>query len=117
MLTTTAGWLLVRSDFGRVLIAIRENEERSAYLGIPVSRIKTMLMVFAGMVASVAGFGYAAFSNVVAPEMAGFQLGTELLIWTALGGRATLLGPVFAAIGIDTISSWLSGAMPLSGSF
>ncbi|EPY4040329.1 ABC transporter permease subunit [Klebsiella pneumoniae] len=112
VLTTTAGWLLVRSDFGRVLIAIRENEERSAYLGIPVSRIKTMLMVFAGMVASVAGFGYAAFSNVVAPEMAGFQLGTELLIWTALGGRATLLGPVFAAIGIDTISSWLSGAMP-----
>src|SRR5690554_2198547 len=64
------------------------------------------------MVASVAGFAYAAFSNVVAPELAGFQLGTELLIWTALGGRATLLGPVFAAIGIDTMSSWLSGAMP-----
>lgn len=110
--TTTAGWLLVRSDFGRVLVAIRENEDRSAYLGIPVSRIKTMLMVFAAMVASVAGFAYAAFSNVVAPELAGFQLGTELLIWTALGGRATLLGPVFAAIGIDTMSSWLSGAMP-----
>jgi len=112
VLTTTAGWLLVRSDFGRVLIAIRENEDRSAYLGIPVSRIKTMLMVAAAMVASVAGFAYAAFSNVVAPELAGFQLGTELLIWTALGGRATLLGPVFAAIGIDTMSSWLSGAMP-----
>ena len=112
VLTTTAGWLLVRSDFGRVLIAIRENEDRSAYLGIPVSRIKTMLMVVAAMVASVAGFAYAAFSNVVAPELAGFQLGTELLIWTALGGRATLLGPVFAAIGIDTMSSWLSGAMP-----
>jgi len=56
--------------------------------------------------------GYAAFSNVVAPELAGFQLGTELLIWTALGGRATLLGPVFAAISIDTMSSWLSGALP-----
>lgn len=112
VLTTTAGWLLVRSDFGRVLVAIRENEDRSAYLGIPVSRIKTMLMVFAAMVASVAGFAYAAFSNVVAPELAGFQLGTELLIWTALGGRATLLGPVFAAIGFDTMSSWLSGALP-----
>ncbi|WP_110651059.1 ABC transporter permease subunit [Salinicola peritrichatus] len=112
VLTTTAGWLLVRSDFGRVLIAIRENEDRSAYLGIPVSRIKTILMVFAAMVASAAGFAYAAFSNVVAPELVGFQLGTELLIWTALGGRATLLGPVFAAIGIDTMSSWLSGAMP-----
>lgn len=112
VLTTTVGWLLVRSDFGRVLIAIRENEERSAYLGIPVSRIKAALMIVSAMVAAVAGFGYAAFSDVVAPELAGFQLGTEFLIWTALGGRATLLGPVFAAIGIDTISSWLSGALP-----
>lgn len=112
VLTTTAGWLLVRSDFGRVLVAIRENEERCAFLGIPVSRIKIMLMILSAMIASAAGFGYAAFSNVVAPELAGFQLGTELLIWTALGGRATLLGPVFAAIGIDTMSSWLSGALP-----
>lgn len=112
VLTTTAGWLLVRSDLGRVLVAIRENEERCAYLGVPVSRIKTMLMIGAAAVASAAGFGYAAFSNVVAPELAGFQLGTEFLIWTALGGRGTLLGPVFATIGIDTMSSWLSGTLP-----
>lgn len=112
VLTTAGGWLLVRSDFGRLLVAIRENEERCAYLGIPVSRIKTMLMILSAVIASVAGFGYAAFSNVVAPELGGFQLGTEMLIWTALGGRATLIGPVVAAIGIDTMSSWLSGALP-----
>lgn len=112
VLTTTAAWLLVRSDFGRVMVAIRENEERCAYLGIPVSRIKIMLMIASAVIASAAGFGYAAFSNVVAPELAGFQLGTEFLIWTALGGRGTLLGPIFAALGIDTMSSWLSGTMP-----
>lgn len=112
VLTTTAAWLFARSDFGRVLVAIRENEERCAYLGIPVSRIKIVLMISSAVVASAAGFGYAAFSNVVAPELAGFQLSTELLIWTALGGRGTLLGPVIAAITIDTMSSWLSGAMP-----
>lgn len=112
VLTTTAAWLLVRSDFGRVMVAIRENEERCAYLGIPVSRIKTMLMIVSAVIASAAGFGYAAFSNVVAPELAGFQLGTEFLIWTALGGRGTLLGPIIAALGIDTMSSWLSGTMP-----
>lgn len=112
VLTTTVTWLIVRGDFGRVLVAIRENEERCAYLGIPVSRIKIMLMIASAVVASGAGFGYAAFSNVVAPELAGFQLSTELLIWTALGGRGTLLGPVIAAIGIDTMSSWLAGAIP-----
>ena len=106
------GWLFVRSDYGRILVAIRENEERCAYLGIPVSRIKTRLMAAAGAVGAVAGFGYATFTNVVAPELAGFLLGTELLIWTALGGRGTLFGPILGAIGIDVTASYLSGSLP-----
>jgi branched-chain amino acid transport system permease protein len=109
---TAVGWLFVKSDFGRILVAIRENEERCAYLGISVSRVKISLMVAAGAVGAVAGFGYAAFANVVAPELAGFLLGTELLIWTALGGRGTLIGPVLGAIGIDVTSSYLSGSLP-----
>lgn len=109
---TTLGWLFVRSDYGRLLVAIRENEERCAYLGIPVSGVKIGLMVASGVIAAIAGFGYAAFTNVVAPELTGFLLGTELLIWTALGGRATLLGPVFGTLGIDVMSSWLSGSLP-----
>jgi branched-chain amino acid transport system permease protein len=112
VLVTAIGWLLVQSDFGRVLVAIRENEARSAYLGIPVSRVKIALMVAAGAIGAVAGFGYAAFANVVAPELAGFLLGTELLIWTALGGRGTLIGPVLGAVGIDVTSSYLSGSLP-----
>jgi branched-chain amino acid transport system permease protein len=106
------GWLFVRSDYGRILVAIRENEERCTYIGIPVSRVKTWLMAAAGAVGAVAGFGYAAFTNVVAPELAGFLLGTELLIWTALGGRGTLFGPILGAIGIDVTASYLSGSLP-----
>lgn len=109
---TTVAWLFVRSDFGRILVAIRENEERSAYLGVPVSRIKTALLALSGAIAAAAGFGYAAFTNVVAPELGGFLLGTELLIWTALGGRGTLIGPVLGALGIDVTASWLTGALP-----
>lgn len=112
ILVTVIGFLFVRSDFGRILVAIRENEERCAYLGIPVSRIKIALMAAAGGIGAVAGFGYAAFTNVVAPELGGFLLGTELLIWTALGGRATLIGPVLGTIGIDVTSSYLSGSLP-----
>ncbi len=109
---TALAWLFVRSDMGRVLVAIRENETRCAYLGIPVSRIKIMLLVAAGAIGAVAGFGYAAFTNVVAPELTGFLLGTELLIWVALGGRGTLIGPVIGAILIDVTSSYLSGSLP-----
>jgi len=69
-------------------------------------------MMAAAGIAAVAGFGYAAFTNVVAPELAGFLLGTELLIWNALGGRATLIGPVLGTIGIDVTSSYLSGSLP-----
>jgi branched-chain amino acid transport system permease protein len=114
LLVVVAGiaWLFVRSDMGRVLVAIRENETRCAYLGIPVSRIKILLMTVLGGVAAIAGFGYAAFTNVVAPELTGFLLGTELLIWVALGGRGTLIGPVIGAILIDLTSSYLSGSLP-----
>jgi len=112
VLVTALAWLFVRSDMGRILVAIRENETRCAYLGIPVSRIKILLLVVAGAIGAIAGFGYAAFTNVVAPELGGFLLGTELLIWVALGGRGTLIGPVIGAIFIDVTSSYLSGSLP-----
>jgi len=112
IVVTALGWLFVRSDFGRILIAIRENEERCAYLGIPVSRVKIGVTMAAGAVGAGAGFGFAAFTNVVAPELAGFLLGTELLIWVALGGRATLIGPVIGAVSIDMTASYLSGSLP-----
>jgi branched-chain amino acid transport system permease protein len=112
VIVTALAWLFVHSDMGRVLVAIRENETRCAYLGIPVSRIKILLLVVAGAIGAIAGFGYAAFTNVVAPELGGFLLGTELLIWVALGGRGTLIGPVIGAIFIDVTSSYLSGSLP-----
>jgi branched-chain amino acid transport system permease protein len=112
ILVTCLAMLFVRSDMGRVLVAIRENETRCAYLGIPVSRIKILVMVAMGGIGSIAGFGYAAFTNVVAPELTGFLLGTELLIWVALGGRGTIIGPVIGTIAIDVTSSYLSGSLP-----
>jgi branched-chain amino acid transport system permease protein len=109
---TLAAWFFVHSDTGRLLKAIRENESRCEYVGINVSRVKILLTVGLSAVCSVAGFLFAAYSMVVAPELAGFQLGTELLIWVALGGRGTLLGPVFGTLLIDTGSAYLSGDLP-----
>jgi len=64
---TTAAWFFVNSDFGRVLVAIRENEQRCTYLGINAPRVKILLMVVMAMIASVAGYAYAGYTVVVAP--------------------------------------------------
>ena len=67
----TLTWIFVRSDGGRVLAAIRDNESRCSYLGINTSLLKIALLVVAAIIASLAGFGYGSFSGVVAPELTG----------------------------------------------
>lgn len=110
----TLAWLFVRSDGGRVLVAMRDNESRCSYLGINTSLGKIVLLVAAAIVASIAGFGYGSFSGVVAPELTGFVLGTQLIIWVALGGRGTLWGPVIGTLLINVATSYLSGSMPFA---
>jgi len=112
VLLTAGAWIFVHSDAGKLLVAIRDNESRCEYLGINPSLVKIGLLVVTAVVASMAGFGYASFSGVVAPELSGFVFGTEIIIWVALGGRATLVGPVLGTILIETASAYLSGSLP-----
>ncbi|HTN96943.1 MAG TPA: ATP-binding cassette domain-containing protein [Nordella sp.] len=107
-----AAWFFVRSDAGKLLVAIRDNEARCAYLGLNPQRIKIALTTVLAGVAGLAGFLFANSSGVVAPEITGFVFGTELVIWTALGGRGTIIGPVAGTIGIDYLSAHLSGELP-----
>ncbi|EGI76440.1 inner-membrane translocator [Hylemonella gracilis ATCC 19624] len=108
------GWVLVRSDAGRMLLAIRDNEARCTYLGINTSRVKTTLLIAMGVMAGIAGFGYSSFSGVVAPELTGFALGTELIIWVALGGRGTLWGPLASGVLVNVATAYLSSSMPFA---
>ncbi|MEW5882122.1 MAG: ATP-binding cassette domain-containing protein [Pseudomonadota bacterium] len=112
VVATLAALRFVRSDTGRLTMAIRENESRCEYLGLNTSRVKVLLMVALAGVCAVAGFVYACYGMVVAPEMAGFQFGTELITWVALGGRGTVLGPLFGTLVIDVGSAYLSGDLP-----
>jgi branched-chain amino acid transport system permease protein len=109
---TLAAWILVRSDAGRMLVALRDNEARCAYLGLNPRRWQIGLTAVLAGVAGLAGFVFANASGVVAPENAGFLFGTELVIWVALGGRGTLIGPVLGTIAIDYLAANLSGDLP-----
>ena len=111
---SVVAWLVVRSDAGRILSAIRDNESRCSYLGIDTSLVKIVLLVATAGIAGLAGFGYGSFSGVVAPELGGFVLGTELIIWVALGGRGTLWGPLVGAVLINVVTAYLGSSMPFA---
>ncbi len=112
VILTALTWRFVNSDAGKILVAIRENELRCRYLGIPTTTVKIGLLVASAVVAAAAGFAYAGYTVVVAPELAGFEFGTQVLIWVALGGRGTLLGPVIGTLVIDLASAELSASIP-----
>jgi branched-chain amino acid transport system permease protein len=104
--------VLVSSDAGRIFVAIRENEERCRYLGLRTSRVKIRLMALCGAVAALAGAGYVLFGSVAAHSYGDFVFGTELVVWTALGGRGTLVGPILGTIGVNYVSALLGGNLP-----
>ncbi len=102
----------ISSDAGRLLSAMRDNEMRCAYLGLNTPRIRIALLVICAIVAALAGFGYAGFGGIAAPENASFTFGTELVIMVALGGRGTLVGALFGALILEVASAYLSGSLP-----
>ena len=105
-------YIFVKSEMARVLVAIRDNEERCSYLGLNTPRVKILRTAALASIAGLAGFSYANFCAVVAPELTSVVFGTELVIYVALGGRGTLIGPLVGTIGIDVLSSYLSGDLP-----
>jgi branched-chain amino acid transport system permease protein len=74
--------------------------------------VKILLLVVTAVIAAIAGYAFASVQMVVAPEYAGFVFGTELVIWVALGGRGTLIGPVIGTLLIDVSTAYLSGDLP-----
>jgi branched-chain amino acid transport system permease protein len=104
--------IVMRSDAGRLLTALRDNDARCNYLGIDTSRTRIIVLVLTSVVAGLAGFGYAAFGAVAAPENASFTFGTRLIIMVALGGRGTIIGAIVGALSIEVASAYLSGSLP-----
>src|SRR5262245_25968891 len=112
LLVAIGAYVFVSSDAGRVLVAIRENEERCRYLGLNTSRLKILLMAACSAIAALAGAFYVLFSSVAAHSYGDFVFGTELVVWTALGGRGTLIGPILGTVGVNYVSALLGGNLP-----
>lgn len=98
---------LVRTDFGRVVAAIRENELRAELLGYDSRRYKLALFVLGAAIAGGAGALYAAWGSFVGPDVFGMSFAAQIIIWAQVGGVATIAGPVVGCVLIQALTTWL----------
>jgi branched-chain amino acid transport system permease protein len=85
---------LVKTPFGKTLVAIRENEERARMLGYDTKVHKLKAIIISGMVAGVAGASYAMLFGYVGATFATVQYSILPLLWVLLGGAGTTVGPL-----------------------
>ncbi len=88
---------VVRSQFGHVLVGIRENETRLRAIGYDTARFKLAAFVIAGIFAGVAGVLYAGFNRFVSPGEVYWSASGQVLIMVIIGGAGTLVGPALGA--------------------
>lgn len=104
-------WLvqrLIRSRFGYALIGSRQNARRMRSLGYTPYKIQLIAYVIAGMICGVSGFLLANFIQFITPEMMDWFRSAEMLFMVALGGVATIAGPVFGAFSFIVLEHVLS---------
>jgi branched-chain amino acid transport system permease protein len=110
-------WAACRGNYGKVLVAIGTNELRAKTLGYDASLYLLIAFVVSAAVAAFSGAIFAAYSGVIAPDVFSFLLSTEVILWVAIGGRGTLIGPVIATVLLtrfrQEISSYSTDLWPL----
>lgn len=99
----------VNSPFGRVLVAVRENEQRTLSLGFNTLHYKVIASVVAGVVASLAGSLYAVSLRFVNTSVLSLDITLDALLMTIIGGVGTLIGPILGAGVIELSQHYLSG--------
>lgn len=96
--------LVRESSFGRIVGAIRENENRAYLLGIPVPFYKVCTFSISAAIAGLAGSLYAAWGNFVDPTVFDLQMATLLAVWVFAGGRSSLIGAFVGVFAIQAVS-------------
>ena len=105
-------WLACRGHYGRMLAAIQDNEMRARSLGYNTSLHLLVVFVLSAAMAALAGALYAVVSGYVAPDLVGLLLSTEIIVWVAVGGRGTLIGPMIGAFLIIRLQQKVSSIEP-----
>ncbi len=111
-----AGFIACRaicdSKLGRVVVAIRDAEDRARFIGYRVERFKLWIFVVSAIIAGIAGALYVPQVGIINPGEFSPLNSIELVIWVAIGGRGTLFGAIIGAVLVNYAKTEFTGLMP-----
>jgi branched-chain amino acid transport system permease protein len=105
------GTWLIRAPVGVLWRAVAQNERRVALFGFDTNQLKAVAFGVSGLLGGIGGVIYAPQQNYVTPQLCGFGLSADLVIWAAVGGRNRLLGPVIGTLVVGTLTAELRDRM------
>ena len=94
-------WVIVHSPFGKALQAIRDNETRASFVGVPVRRYRWMAFVISGCFTGLAGALWVPLNGLTTPDILYWPFSGEIVFMTVLGGFRTFTGPIVGAIAFN----------------
>ena len=103
---------LTSGRFGDALIGIRDDEARVRFTGFNPVPFKVIVFLVAGGLAGISGALYTIQSGIVSPQFMAISMSIEMVIWVAVGGRGTLIGPIIGAVVVNYLRSLVSEALP-----
>lgn len=103
---------IVRSRFGKVLIAIRDREDRVRFSGYNTAHLKAFVFTVAAIFSAIGGAFYTLQVGMIAPSAVGVVASIEMVIFAAVGGRLSIPGAVVGALLVGFLRSWLSETWP-----
>src|SRR5580693_5373477 len=105
------GWLYI-APIGVLWRALAQNERRLQLFGFNTNQLKSVAFGVSGLMAGMGGAIYAPQQGLVTPQVVGFGLSADLVIWAAVGGRASLLGPVIGTLVVGSLTAQLRDTLP-----
>lgn len=103
---------IVTSKLGRVLQAVRDSESRLMFVGYDPLHFKLFVWTLSAVLCGIAGALYVPQVGIINPSEMSPANSIEMVIWAAVGGRGTLLGPILGAFSVNALKSWFTTAFP-----
>jgi urea transport system permease protein len=103
---------IVRSKLGRVLQAVRDSESRLMFIGYNPLWFKLFIWTLSAVLCGMAGALYVPQAGIINPSEMSPANSIEMVIWAAVGGRGSLLGPIIGAFSVNGLKSWFTVAFP-----